>query len=842
MPVSSSLPSGPVRGEGMASGLSHRLQYIARFTNNGFGPNGNSWLVTTVPYLSFGTVVVDDMSREVFMVESQRGTTRWLWNSGTSLYTGEYGTRRRVTVTADGYLVTQTSGASWLFFGPDSLAGLRGKLKQMTAQDGTQTIATYDGSQRLISLVRTLPGTQHSASLHYTSAASGPHQGRYLLVEKRISRDGVMQPVKRWSYTYHTGADSAGSLNDLKTASESMFNAQTSQWEGIYTTYYRYYKEDSAEGFTHGLRLTLNPQDYALMVAAGYPPEDVNVSPDSLLATFATSFRQYDAQKRVTLWQARGGTLTTTYDRLNSDGTGQNWSRRSTKTTPDGSVQTVYYNQANQPILKILSGTGATTMEYSEYDDQYHPVLRCGADAIASVTQPSNSSENLVVTLHTDQGLLKRWEYYPATGGGAGAAPGYVKWAGVQQGSAGGIIKLYELTYSAHVVDDDTLYRTASRTEYRSDASGGSDPATTSYDYEWYTTGSLRPLQKTTTLPVISTGEHGTGDTYTQVERYDRFGNTEWLKDEIEVLVFQVFDPITGGLWQRITDVDTQRMNPAVVPDGWSTPSGGGYHLISDFECDAQGRNLQELGPLHSCDMDGTAKLTRSAVFRVYLDGRRQTWVSQGYAVGDGYRTLGPVSITQRDLRNQITDVIQSSNPGGDKIDGGDRFPQSNWTKWTRNLYSEQSLLLATCAYHTIPSSDRELDQNPVLGFKDEHYLETGYGYDSQDRRNKAVSPGGTITRFHDEEGLPTPRIAATCDSFTQLSALVTGTDWLAMVPAALVERGLLGVDIRAIKLQESPPSFDNCVVFRREPGLSPAAQAFAAMCESCARIVGSAR
>lgn len=102
--------------------------------------------------------------------------------------------------------------------------------------------------------------------------------------------------------------------------------------------------------------------------------------------------------------------------------------------------------------------------------------------------------------------------------------------------------------------------------------------------------------------------------------------------------------------------------------------------------------------------------------------------------------------------------------------------------------------------------------------------------------------PGGTITRFHDEEGLPTPRMAATCDSFTQLSALVTGTDWLAMVPAALVERGLLGVDIRAIKLQESPPSFDNCVVFRREPELSPAAQAFAAMCESCARIVGSAR
>lgn len=764
MPASSNLPSGPVRGEGIASGLNHQLQYIARFTNNAFGPNGNSWLVTTVPYMSFGTVMVDDMSREVFMVESQRGTTRWLWDSGLAQYVGEYGTKRRVTLTADGYLVTQPSGASWLFFGPDALAGLRGRLKQMTAVDGTQTVATYDGSQRLTSLVRTLPGSGHSASLHYTSATSGLHEGRYLMVEKRISRDGVMQPVKRWSYTYHAGADSAGNLNDLKTASEEAFNVQTNEWESLYTTYYRYYTEDSAAGFKHGLRLTLNPQDYARMVAAGYPPEDVSISPDNLMATFATSYRQYDPQKRVTLWQARGGTLTTTYDRLNSDGTGQNWSRRSIKTTPDGSVQTTYFNQANQPILKILSGGGVTTMEYSEYDDQYHPVLRCGADAIASVTQPSNPSENLTVTLHTDQGLLKRWEYYPLSGGGAGAAPGYVKWEGVQQGSGGTIIKLYELTYSSHDVEGDTLYRLASRTDFRSDAGGGSNPATTTYDYEWRP-DSVRVLQKTTTLPVVSTAEHGTGESFTQVERYDRFGNPEWLKDETGVLVFQVFDPITGGLWQRITDVDTRRMDPGVVPEGWTTPAGGGNHLISDFECDSQGRNLQELGPLHSCDMDGTSKRVRSAVFRVYLDARRQRWTSQGYALGDGYRTLGPVSIIQRDLRNQITDQIQSSNPGGDKIDGADRFPQSNWTKWTRSIYSDQSLLLATCAYHTIPASDREVDQNPVPGFKNEHYLETSYDYDTQDRRNKTISPGGTITReVLDARGLVTERWVGTND------------------------------------------------------------------------------
>ena len=98
--------------------------------------------------------------------------------------------------------------------------------------------------------------------------------------------------------------------------------------------------------------------------------------------------------------------------------------------------------------------------------------------------------------------------------------------------------------------------------------------------------------------------------------------------------------------------------------------------------------------------------------------------------------------------------------------------------------------------------------------------------------------PGGTITRFHAEQGLPAPRVAATCESFTQLAALIGGTDWLALLPAVMVERGLLGTQVVPIRMKERAPRFDNCVVYRAEPPLTPAAAAFAAMCESCARIV----
>lgn len=98
--------------------------------------------------------------------------------------------------------------------------------------------------------------------------------------------------------------------------------------------------------------------------------------------------------------------------------------------------------------------------------------------------------------------------------------------------------------------------------------------------------------------------------------------------------------------------------------------------------------------------------------------------------------------------------------------------------------------------------------------------------------------PGGTVTRFHVEQGLQVPRIAATCESLTQVAALIGGSDWLAMVPSVLVAQGFLGAHVAPIMLKEQAPRFENCVVHRVDSPLTPAATAFAAMFASCARVV----
>ena len=98
--------------------------------------------------------------------------------------------------------------------------------------------------------------------------------------------------------------------------------------------------------------------------------------------------------------------------------------------------------------------------------------------------------------------------------------------------------------------------------------------------------------------------------------------------------------------------------------------------------------------------------------------------------------------------------------------------------------------------------------------------------------------PGGTITRFHAEQGLPAPRIAATCESFSHLTPLLRGTDWLALVPAVMLQQDLLGRDVVAIALQETAPVFDNCLLYKAESPLTEPAQIFAGMCQSFSRVL----
>ncbi len=107
--------------------------------------------------------------------------------------------------------------------------------------------------------------------------------------------------------------------------------------------------------------------------------------------------------------------------------------------------------------------------------------------------------------------------------------------------------------------------------------------------------------------------------------------------DERDFITGFSFDIPPGALLQKIDDVNTALVS---APAGWTTPSGGGLHLITDFQFDALGRRIQSFGPWHTVDLSGIATPIRRAGYTVYQDATFRTWQGQGYAVMAGLPTV----------------------------------------------------------------------------------------------------------------------------------------------------------------------------------------------------------
>jgi RHS repeat-associated protein len=248
--------------------------------------------------------------------------------------------------------------------------------------------------------------------------------------------------------------------------------------------------------------------------------------------------------------------------------------------------------------------------------------------------------------------------------------------------------------------------------------------------------------ERVTSLPAIPTAQHGSGSADTRTERFDLYGNLIWLKNERGFLTRHTYDIPTGVRTETIEDVDTTQVSDE--PSGWTTPSGGGLHLISEFDADARGRVLETREPWHTIDLAGTATSIRSVQWSVYKDLDGEVWSAAGYATGtapnDTYTLINPVSITRRDDAGRVTDEIQAvraSTTG--KLSASDSFPQSTWVRWSTNSCSDQGDLVWSRVYHTIPASG--------AGSSGTNYDQTDFGIDAQGRRNKVKTPGGTITR-----------------------------------------------------------------------------------------------
>jgi YD repeat-containing protein len=392
---------------------------------------------------------------------------------------------------------------------------------------------------------------------------------------------------------------------------------------------------------------------------------------------------------------------------------------------PTGENQWCTFYRYNSEGLLIWT---AQPSAVNGYDDSYDDLMNFDVGT------------GLYQYLNDSTGLINVTNYYPSTDIGTGAVEGYVENENVQQGQSGSDILLRSYTYTSNTDSGgNVVYPVATDVSYP-DASDPSITITTSYSYTFYS-GTNQVQQKTTTFPVISSGQNGSGTAATTVEEYDEYGNLTQQTDELGIVnTYTYAYPVLGVASEQTLNYQSGVTQP-------------GVNVVTDFTYDDQGRLIQSLGPTHTVDLGGSATSIRKASWNVYNQssqpmsgtwGADQNWTGYGYATGTGpsytYTLIDPVSITSlnKDGRT-VAQIVSIRTTGSGALSATDTFAQTDWQSWSSTQYDEQGHMVSQYTYFLIPSSG--------TGTSGVNYAETDYGYDALERQNRVVSPVGTITR-----------------------------------------------------------------------------------------------
>jgi hypothetical protein len=554
------------------------------WTNGANDPpnNGSGMFNTDQPYL-----IQINGGNTIIAVTGGFDSTYFDLTGGT--YTPRFFGQDRLThnTSTNEFIYTDTLGDSIHFndFSPGLPANQQGSFNSFVDPAGnvTQVTArTPDGQIAEVQRSATVNGTTTTESFLYTFVASGVNAGLVAgLTLRRQVNGGPWSTVRQAVYAYYDGTQPYGNAGDLQTTTILDGNNNV-----LDTTYFRYYTPADAgtTGYVHGLKYYFSPQSYArLMAAVGNP----TTATDGQVAPYADDYFQYDSRHRVTAEVAQGegcsscsaglGTFTFSYTTSsNADGF-NSWKVKTTETLPDGNQNIYYVNAFDQQMLKVYHdvATGQNWEWFTAYDGQGRAILDANPSAVTGYdeTKPDllNKQSGNYQYLANTSGLITLTDYYTTSTAGEttpGAVAGYQQDAKLEQGQQGMPILQETWQYYAHTAGGNNVFPTATDTVYRD--TDGTGAETTRMAYTWFA-ATVQMQSMTTTRPVISSSQNGSGVADQEASYFDAYGRQIWHMDGDGFIDYTSYDPATGAVVKTITDVDT---TPAAGTSRTCRPAG----------------------------------------------------------------------------------------------------------------------------------------------------------------------------------------------------------------------------------------------------------------------------
>ena len=274
---------------------------------------------------------------------------------------------------------------------------------------------------------------------------------------------------------------------------------------------------------------------------------------------------------------------------------------------------------------------------------------------------------------------------------------------------------------------------------------------------------------ETISSPVISSTQNGPGTADVETIYFNAFGQAIWDKDANGYLSYIAYDLTTGAVVKTITDVNTSQTSEFTsLPSGWSTPSGGGLNLVTQYVVDDQGRPTEEFDP------DGMITYT------VYDDIDHEVRVYPGWN-STSHTTAGPTEVYREDWTNGYTETLtMSATPHltSGVPDGTEAI--SGLQSLSRSLTNDEGEVAEEDDYYNL--SGLTYSTSTYLGTVNTNYYATLYDYTADGWKDRVQEPTGTIERM-------------VYDSLDRVSSTWVGTNdtpssgsWSTSNPAGMVE------------------------------------------------------
>jgi RHS repeat-associated protein len=647
-------------------------------------------------------------------------------DNGNGTYTADFDyVQTLVADTANHLLVlTDATGKQWKFFdfSANWNPARQGRLKEFDDRGGNITTTIYGTSgvtlDQLIEVQQTDPNPNLFHRFDFSYNLSGVSIGLLASITYSQTNTGVTTTVRVANYSYYTSSGPNGPAGTLQRVQIADGSGNT-----LDTSYYRYNALDGT-GWAP-LRYAVQPQAYARLFSALGSNAAIDAAADSTIATYADYFFVYDASRRVTQETVQGqgcgcgssgskGVFSYAYatsTSLTADGPNV-WRNKNTVTLPDGNLRIVYTNSVGQTMLDVFKET-ASGLQWCKY------FIFNSDGSLASMTYPSGvtgfteGTDGLVTSaqLPDAAGLWELVDYYSTTNLATGAVAKYVQDRKIKQGELGTPVLQESYTFTSRAGGVATIFPLATRVTYRNTDGTGSQ--TTSVAYTWQGT-TTQIATRTTTNPIVSTAQNGSGSATSNVATFDAFGRRTSFQDEDGFVQTTAYDTLTAAVTQQVVDTATLALTTTMVVD-------------------VLGRTTKLTDPLGNVS------------YSVYNDPQYQQRMYPGWNASTSLPT-GPTQMIREDRPGSYTETLTMSAPPhltGGAPDGTEAV--SGLQSLSRNYTDTGSRVVNSDSYFNF--SGLTYSTAPNIGTQGTNFYRRSFNYDTKGRKNRDQDWTGTIRR-----------------------------------------------------------------------------------------------